>query len=132
MLNLFPIQWLALFAYAILRLFVSGVLVVLGFRHLHLRNEIAAVTKIPFWPFPRLAIALMVTAEIISGTLILVGFYTQVGALILVLLCLKMIVWHNYIPHPGIPSRLMYVLLLGCGLSLFITGAGVLAFDLPI
>lgn len=132
MLNIFPIQWLALFAYAILRLFVGGVLLVLGFRHLRLRSEIAAVTKVPLFPFPRVAVALLALTEIIAGTLITVGAYTQLGAILLVILAAKMIIWSGAFAHSSIPPRLLYILLLGCGLSLFITGAGVLAFDLPI
>jgi uncharacterized membrane protein YphA (DoxX/SURF4 family) len=125
MLNLFPIQWLALFAYAILRVCVGGVLVYLGMKHLRYRNEIAAVTHAPLFPFPRTAVALIIATELITGTLILAGLYTQIGALLLMSLSIKMLVWHKRFAHESIPPRIMYVLLLGCALSLFITGAGV-------
>ncbi|MBY0309732.1 DoxX family membrane protein [Patescibacteria group bacterium] len=132
MLNLFAIQWLALFAYAILRVTVGAVLIILGIRHLRLRQEIALVTNAPLFPFPKIAVALLILAELVAGALITLGAYTQLGALILISLAVKMLLWRDRFAHPSIPSRLMYLLLLGCGLSLFITGAGVLAIDLPI
>ncbi len=132
MLNFFPIQWLALLAYAILRWCVGAVLITLGVRHLRLRHEIAATAHLPLFPFPYAAVLLVALCELIAGALIFAGFATQLGALLLVLLSLKLAVWRHRIPHPALPSRLVWFLLIGCGLSLFITGAGALAIDLPI
>lgn len=132
MLNPFPIQWLALLAYFILRAIVGSALIWLGLRHFQERNPIATATNLPLFPFPKTAVILLALTELIAGSLLLLGFYTQIGALILVVLSLKMLVWNSCFSHPAIPSRLTYLLLLGCGLSLFITGGGAFAFDLPI
>jgi hypothetical protein len=50
----------------------------------------------------------------------------------LIAMCLKMFVMRNWFDHPSIPTKLFYVLLFAASVSLFITGAGVFAFDLPI
>ena len=132
MLNPFPIQWLALFAYFILRSVVGTILLWLGITHWRNREAIAATTRVPFFPFPNTSLVLLVLTELVAGLSLLLGFYTQIGALLLIILFVKMLVWKNRFPHPSIPPRLTFYLLLGCGLSLFITGAGALAFDLPI
>ncbi len=132
MLNLFPIQWLALLAYFLLRIIVGLVLITLGMRHVMAFRELVAVARVPLLPIPRTAIALLIATELIAGTLLVFGFLTQLGALLLIALALKMLLWHSHFPHPSIPARLTFVLLLGCGLSLLITGAGAFAFDLPI
>jgi uncharacterized membrane protein YphA (DoxX/SURF4 family) len=62
----------------------------------------------------------------------LVGFYTQIAAILSIGLCVKLLIWHKRFPQNSIPSRLTYLLLLTISLSLFVTGAGILAFDLPI
>lgn len=132
MLNLFPIQWLALLAYFILRVIVGLALITLGMRHVRHFRELAGVARIPLLPIPRTAITLLITTELVAGTLLVLGFLTQAGALLLIILSLKMLLWHGRFPHPSIPPRLTYVLFLAAGLSLLITGAGAFAFDLPI
>jgi len=132
MLNLFPIQWLALLAYFILRVMVGITLVILARRHLAAFRALAAVAQVPLLPIPRTAISLLIATELVAGTLLILGLFTQAGALLLIVLSLTMIVWHRRLPHPSIPPRLTYILFLAAGLSLFITGAGAFAFDLPI
>ena len=73
----------------------------------------------------------MIAIEFVAGALLLLGFPSQLGALLLIILALTMLIWHERFPHPSIPDRLTYVLLLGCGLSLLIGIAGAFVFDLP-
>lgn len=132
MLNVFPIQFLALLAYFLLRLFVGGVLVYVCMQHLKQFRSLSKSLTLPWFPYPGINAVLLIGTEILIACSILLGAYTQIGALLLIILSTKMLVLKKYWSHPTLPDRLTYVLLIGCGLSLLITGAGVLAFDLPI
>lgn len=130
MLNPFPIQFLALLAYAILRIIVGAILLYLGFSHIQHR----AVLKEQFSQF-RFGLVLvwyLGTLEIIVGMMFIFGFYTQIAALLSMLMAIKFIVLKGRFTSPLIPGRLFYILLFGASLSLFVTGAGIFAFDLPI
>lgn len=131
MLNPFPIQFLALFAYFLLRTITAIVLLVLGYRHFKHRHELTAVLRLSWWPFGRLNTLILITAEFAIAFFLLIGYYTQYAALALLLMSIKFLVLRGYCTHHSLPSRLFYLLLLGISLSLFITGAGVFAFDLP-
>ena len=132
MLNIFPIQWLSLFAYAILRVFVGSVLVYLGFTHFKHRDELKHVLKLSWWPFGYLSTLLLVFFEIVAGVMYILGAYTQIAALIAALMALEMLIFSGTFVHHTIPRRITYVLLLAASISLFITGAGAPAFDLPL
>ena len=124
LLNPFPIQWLSLFAYFLLRVFVGAILVYLGFRHLAYRKELRVVFG---WSG-----LLLLTIEFVLGLLVLVGAFTQYAALGIMFLSLLFIVFRGKLQHKTVPERIFYVLLFACGLTLFITGAGALAVDLPV
>lgn len=132
MLNIFPIQFLAPLAYFLLRVCVGFIMIRLGIRHARNHTDIAQNFSFPFFPFPRFSIICMSIVELCMGTLFILGLYTQIAALITVLLSFKIIMFSRYFTHPLIPSRMFYTLLFFASLSLFITGAGVFAFDLPI
>lgn len=132
MLNPFPIQWLALGAYFILRLFVGLTLYFLARQHMKHYRELVDTTHWPLFPRQSLPIQMLIFFELFIASLLIVGAWTQYAALLLIAMSLKMIFWHKRFSHVSIPPRLVYVLLLGCSLSLFITGAGIFAFDLPI
>ena len=131
MLNPFPIQFLALLAYLLLRLFVGGICVYLGF--LHIRHRHKMQTDMRPWVLSGLFTAwYMGAVEIIIGVMFITGFYTQIAALLGMALAIKLLIFHPRFPSPYVPQRLFYVLLFAASLSLFITGAGAIAFDLPI
>jgi uncharacterized membrane protein YphA (DoxX/SURF4 family) len=132
MLNPFPVQFLALFAYFILRLFVGGVLLYLGIRHLKYKVELRDIFRFSWFPFGTFSVVTFAVGELVLAVLILVGAYTQIAALLVGAMSLKMVFLRNYFHHHTIPPKIFYVLLLGVAVTLFITGAGVLAFDLPI
>lgn len=132
MLNLFPIQFLSLFAYFILRVITGLVVLWLGFKHYQHRNELSDILVLPIFPFGKTAVFFLVLTEIIIGTLLTIGLFTQAGAILLMLLSLKMMVLYKHFNHPTLPNKLTYLLLFAIGFSLFITGAGIFAFDLPI
>lgn len=136
MINLFPTMFLSLVAHAILRIFIGTILVSLGIRH-YRRNR-TAVTHIIRERFPLLSglapyIALKwALFEVIIGLMFIGGIYTQVAAILCALLSIKMLLLRNMLPYPLIPQPMFWFLTLGVSLSLFITGAGVFAFDIPI
>ena len=70
--------------------------------------------------------------EIIGGLMLVVGYYTQIAALVFVLLTGAEL----YIEYKdaGILRRdiTFYLLLLAISLSLLLTGAGAYAFDIPL
>lgn len=132
MLNIFPLQWFALFSYFILRVCIGGILIYLGVIQSKSYRELVATTTWPLLPKHQLPILLIIGSEFIFGTMIILGAYTQLAALGVFILALKMLFWRNRFTHPSIPDRYFYFLLLGCCISLFITGAGAIAFDLPI
>lgn len=131
--NIFPTMFLSLVAHAILRLFVGGTLLYIGLRHLgrdrHALKEACSMR----WPklagFFSLYIPLV---EIVVGAMFLVGVLTQAAALLAGLLSLKFLFLKRTFTPPVVPQPLVYILLLGASISLFITGAGIFAVDLPI
>jgi len=72
-----------------------------------------------------------VAGHCIIGLLLLVGLYTQIAAGVGALGTLGALVWWDRLPH-GRHSRTEAVLLFVMLVSLLLTGAGALAFDLPL
>lgn len=132
MLNPFPIQWLALFAYAILRWAIGFILIYLGFKHWRVRHELKDILTLSWWPFGKISAILLAIGEIMLGLMFVAGAFTQIAALLLMGMCLEMLLWRKHWQHDSLPPKIFYVLLLAASLSLFITGAGALAIDLPI
>lgn len=132
MLNLFPIQWLALIAYFILRVFVGFILIFLARRQMLSFSELVSTTRLPIIPNQKIGIVMLIGTELLLGVLFVTGTLTQAAAIGLFIFCIKMLIFRHHFSHPSIPQPLTYILLLGCALSLFITGAGAFAFDLPI
>lgn len=132
MLNPFPIQWLVMLAYFILRLFVVVSLYIIAKHKIVHYRELVTSTHWPLLPQHALPIQLLIITELGVAFFLLIGMGTQYAALVLIALSVKMLLWHKRFEQTLIPPRLVYFLLLGCGLCLFITGAGVLAIDLPI
>jgi uncharacterized membrane protein YphA (DoxX/SURF4 family) len=135
MINPFPIAYLALVAHAILRVMLGLILVQLGWRHMtkdNARTAEALRTSMPsFARFaPGLALYFAIV-EVALGAAFIAGFYTQIAAMVAVVYALKMLYLRNHLAGL-IPSPSFFALMIGASLSLFITGAGILAFDIPI
>ena len=133
MLNIFPTMFLSLFANALLRLVLGGIFIYLGYRHL-IRDHAALQSVVRrYWPrVAPFAVRYLGLVEMALGGMFFVGAYTQVAAIAAIVLSVKMLILKKHFAHPSIPQPLFYVLVLGVSLSLFITGAGVFAFDLPL
>src|SRR3989344_634554 len=133
MLNIFPTMFLSLFANALLRLILGGIFIYLGYRHLF--RDRAALQVVVRTHWPRIApyiVRYLGLIEIAIGGMFFVGAWTQVAAVAAIVLSVKMLVLKKHFAHPSIPRPIFYVLVLGVCASLFITGAGVFAFDLPL
>lgn len=131
MLNPFPIQFLSLFAYFLLRLFVGGILIYLGISHYKHRNELKNILTLSWFPYGTFTVYVFAIGEFIIGAFLIAGAYTQYAALAVIIMSIKMLIMRGWFSHHKLPSKIFYVLLFAASLSLFITGAGALAFDLP-
>ncbi len=132
MVNVFPILFLAPLAHTVLRIVAGLLLAKLALRHVHHAKELAPRLHFPFFPFPNFLALWLALTELVIAFMYIAGFYTQIAALIAMVYCIKFIVLYRKVQGPHIPSKMFFVLLFAVSLSLFITGAGAFAFDLPI
>ena len=132
MLNLFPTMFLALLAYATLRVCVGGTLLYYGHRHLLREREslMNAWRSLPL--VGKHAVFAFGAVELLAGGMFVAGFLTQAAALTTLVFSATMLIFKKQLSHTSIPHPIYYVMLLAASASLFITGAGVFAFDLPI
>lgn len=133
MLNLFPTMFLSFLAHALLRVVLGVTLLYLGYRHLITDRVSLQVALRNHWPsLASLSARYLGLVEMMIGGMFFVGAFTQVAAIAAIILSIKMLVLKRHLAHPSIPKPIFYVLVLGISISLFITGAGTLAFDLPL
>lgn len=132
MLNPFPTMWMSMLAFFILRIVIGFTLLRLGLSHIKNRQTLKEVFTNSKIIFPQFSVWLLVIVELGLSVFITLGYHTQYACLILMAFCLKMMIKTPRINTNLFPSRYYYLLLLGCSVSLFITGAGAFAFDLPL
>lgn len=136
MLNPFPILLsFALLAPFILRVIAGLYFVRVGMDHLrinrHTATEIAVAESYNAKPGAYLVWGIA-TIEVIGGLMLLVGFLTQIAALVLSILILIGIMTRNKNIELFRHSNGFYFLILAICFSLLFSGAGFLAFDLPL
>ncbi len=125
--NYFPILFLAPLAYFLLRICVAIILIYLGRSNItHRKSSVSNTT------FSQTALATFGIIEIALGVFFFVGFSTQIAALALMAVTLIHLIRPHMLRHTMTPSRIFFVLLFFVSVSLFITGAGPFAYDLPI
>lgn len=119
MLNPFPIQFLAPLTYFLLRVVLGFLIIRLGKRLLGQRPRTTTHTAVA-------------GIEIVVGSMLILGVYTQIAALVTMILTIPVLMR----PHASFQtfqtSRSTALLMCVVAISLFITGAGAFAFDLPI
>lgn len=131
MLSIFPTMFLALLAHAVLRVLVGLTLLYLGFRHIGSERErIRAILNVRWPHLAGFFVWYIGIVEIVVGFLFTIGFVTQIAALITAVMAIKILVFGRRL-EDAFPQPLFYVLLLAASISLFITGAGAFAVDLP-
>ncbi len=132
MLSLFPqILFLAPLGTTLLRVAAGITLLSLAWIHYSRREELGKEDFIVIghgaW-IPLFAALI----ELLVGSALTLGVYTQVAALIGALLALKQFVWQHRYPQFFPLQRSTSALLFAVCLALVVTGAGAFAFDLPL
>lgn len=128
MLNPFPTMWLSLLAFFVLRVLVGLSLILLGMRH---TLKPSTVSNQISW-LPRNVVVFYGIVELGIGAALTAGYHTQYACLIGILVFMPLLLVSRRTVGTAIPSRHYYLLLIAAFISLFITGAGAFAFDLPI
>lgn len=115
----------------IIRLAAAGVLLFVAYSVWKNRERIAETSFPIIGKAPWLAAA----SAVVHGTLgfmLGAGYYTQIAALVAILGSIKSFIFAKRYPSIIPLSRPAIVLLIAILLSLFISGAGAFAFDLPL
>ena len=133
MLNPFPdLLSLSFFAPFLLRVGLGSLLFLFGFIRLSGKRETYLERFMDRWPRSgKIRLFSLGGTEIIVGFLFIVGFYTQIAALISIAMALTLLFIKKTRMLTG-NSKLLYFLIFIVSLSLLISGAGALAFDVPL
>ena len=144
MLNPFPdLLVLGFFAPLILRVSVGLLFLWMSYEHIFKRRK--AITesvqanlpgpsflKPHFGTLTPYMIWAIGAVELVVGVALTVGYLTQVASLLGIVLVLKKLYFKKHYSDIALLSVPTYLLLLAIFLSLLLTGAGALAFDLPL
>lgn len=144
MLNPFPdLLVLGFFAPLILRVSVGLLFLWMSYEHVYKRRE-AIITSVQtnppgplllkpyFGPFTSYIVWAIGAVELVVGAALVVGYFTQVASLLGIVLVLKKLYFKKHYSDIALLSVPTYLLLLAIFLSLLLSGAGALAFDLPL
>jgi len=132
MLSLFPLQFLAPLAYFVLRVCVGGMLIYFGRVHFAHKTRISKAFGRGLLPYKYATVYVLIFSELVLGALLIIGLYTQAAALGAMALAFIFTLMQRRTPVDYLESKLFYLLFFFVSLSIFITGAGAFAFDLPI
>lgn len=132
MLNVFPaLLDYTFFAPTLLRVAAALVFLYVAYYHLVHKDEIAR-TRFPIIGAGAWIVWVAVLVEILVALGLFFGAWTQVAALVGALVGLKYSLWAGRYPSYFILSRTASILLIVICLSLMLTGAGAMAFDVPL
>ncbi len=132
MLNPFPdLLMFGFFGPTVLRIVAALVFVYLAYAHFHNKTAIARI-KFPVLQGGMWVAWAAIVVELLVAAGLFFGYYTQYVALVGILGALKHMVWRNSYPVFFILPRTTSILLVAILLSLLVTGAGALAFDIPL
>ncbi len=132
MLNTFPqLLVFGFFAPTLLRLVAAGIFLYTAHYHFKHREQITH-TRFPIVGARAWVAWVALLVEALVGLGLLVGYYTQIAALVGAIIALKQLVWHSRYPGFFFFSRSTSLLLLVVMLSLLLTGAGAWAMDVPL
>ena len=126
-----------LLTYALLAPLILRVTAAAFFAYLathHFRNKKTAAPELSILNQHTAVFALGVYAliEALVAIGLFLGFYTQIAALVGLVVCLKVLFLRRGLHHLAPLTRSTYILLGIICLSLLFTGAGAFAFDLPL
>lgn len=132
MLNTFPgLLTYGFFAPTLLRVVVGLIFFYIAWHTYARRVEIAEVS-LPVVGRAAWAVWFAVIVELLIGLALLVGYYTQIAAIVGALAALKFLLLKRQIGGYAPLSKIASFLLLAICLSLMVSGAGALAMDLPL
>lgn len=133
-LNIFPeLLTYGLMAPFILRVFLGGILIYFAYlKFFSERDDKAAFFESVGMKPGSVFTSVIGAAELTGGVMLVIGFYTQVAAIVAagLMLAAVYIKWRH--PQALRNDIEFYVLLFVVALSLLFTGAGFFAFDLPL
>lgn len=135
MLNPFPeILFLEPLAPFILRVTAGIIFLLIGYSHLtkERREGIASDLEVKWGVVGTYSAWIFGGAEVLVGISLILGFLTQIGAIIGGIAALKLLWFRKIYPRLAPDSSAFYTLLLAICLSLLFTGAGAFAIDLPL
>lgn len=131
MLNPFPeLLVFGFFAPTLIRIFVALVFFVSAYALYTRRDELSRTPFIIGRGAWMVWFALLINLAV--GVMLFAGYYTQIAALVGALLAIKGLVWGKKYGRFFVLCRLDYLFVLVMCFSLLLTGAGALAFDLPL
>ncbi len=131
MLNPFPLFYLSEFTPTMLRLLVGLSLLYVAYTQINRRKEISE-TGFPFIGRPDQTLVIIVGLIVgIDALALILGYGTQVAAMVGILISLKHAVFAKKYPRAIPLCRLEYVYLIVILCTLVITGAGLLGMDAP-
>lgn len=122
-----------LFAPAILRLAAACVFFYLAYRHFKHKKEVAHELSVLSHEVAVWVLGLYMLIEIAVGIGLLIGFWTQLTAIVGAIICAKNLLLKRSLQNLVPLSKITYILLGAICLSIMLTGAGILfAIDLPL
>lgn len=134
MLNPFP----ELLVYSLLAPFILRVVVGLVFIDLGMllfkgerKRWITSISLFKI-PYPEKIVKVLGLIQILGGLALIVGFYTQIAALVLSIITLKETIIEYREPEILKRNLVFYILIFSITLSLIFSGAGAFAIDLPL
>ena len=132
MLNPFPeLLSLSFFAPTLLRIAAGGLLAYVAYTHWSERQELARI-QYPIVGSGTWIVWITLVWLVASSTLLFLGFYTQIAALMGALVSLKFFILRHHYPSFATLERPASLLLFIICLSLLVTGAGTYAFDIRL
>jgi uncharacterized membrane protein YphA (DoxX/SURF4 family) len=132
MLNPFPeLLVYGFFAPTLIRIFVALVFFASAYALYTRREELSTMRFVFIGRGPALIWAALLV-NVAVGAMLFAGYYTQIAALVGALLSIKGLVWGKRYGRFFVLCRIDYLFVLVMCLSLLLTGAGALAFDLPL
>ena len=133
MLNPFPsLLMFGILAPFIIRVSLGATLLYIAVEHFRSKKEIAEVLSPIMGRSSKWAWMLLCGFEVLAGALLVVGAWTQIASVVVILLALKTFLIKSSLRHLSPLSRSTYALMCMMALSLLLSGAGGFAFDLPL
>lgn len=135
MLNPLPdLLYLAVLGPFILRVAVGIWFLSRGYTNLlrEKREEMASTLRVEWGPLGTFAIWYLGMVQVVVGLSLVLGYLTQVGAILGLLTVIQMYVLKRKYPIIAPHDKALYLVIAAVCFSLLITGAGGLAFDLPL